>query len=40
MGGTVGKGKDSQFEQLGWVKVGLVLKGVWWLQKTDWISPQ
>ena len=31
VGGTVGKEKDSLFEQLGWGTVGLVLEGVRWL---------
>ena len=39
VGGMVGKGKDSLFERLGWGMVGSVLKGVQWLQRTDWISP-
>ena len=39
-GRTVGKGKDSLFERLEWEKVGSVLKGVRWLQRTDWTSPQ
>ena len=34
------EGKDSLLERLGWGKVGLVFKGVRWLQRTDWISPR
>ena len=37
--GMVGMRKGSLFEQLGWETVGSVLEGVWWLQRTDWISP-
>ena len=34
VGGTVGKGKDSLFEQWEWGKAGLVLEGVRWLLRT------